>query len=105
MGGAQRATLILRKHPRYGKDVILTIERGQFLCSFDGCNVMVKFDEHKPLRFSASEPSDHSTTVIFINDYAGFVARAKKSKKIYIEAQFFQEGARVFEFTSKGLNF
>ena len=31
----QRATLQLRKHPKYGNDVILSIERGQFLCHLD----------------------------------------------------------------------
>src|SRR5512139_2186222 len=53
--GEQHATLILRTHPRYGKDLILRIEKGQFLCpSYDGCNVLVRFDDSEPLHFSAT---------------------------------------------------
>lgn len=101
--GPQRATLQLRNHPKYGRDVILSIERGQFLCSYDECNVQVRFGTGKPVTFSVSEPADHSTTVLFINDYARFVLKAKKANKVSVEAQFFQEGTRVFEFDIAGL--
>lgn len=47
--GEQHAMLQLRKHPRWGSNVILKIERGQFLCnSYDGCSVMVRFGAGKP---------------------------------------------------------
>jgi predicted nucleic acid-binding Zn ribbon protein len=102
--GAQRATLQLRNHPKYGKDVILIIERGQFLCQIDVCNIAVRFGDGEPQTFRASEPTDHSTEVLFINDHDRFVANTKKVKKVYIEAQFFQEGTRVFEFDVSDLN-
>jgi len=102
--GSQRAELQLRSHPKYGKDVILSIQKGQFLCNgYDGCNVSVRFDNGKPQTYRASEPSDHSTTVLFLNNYDRFLSKARKAKKAYIEAQFFQEGARVFEFDIAGL--
>ena len=101
--GEQRAMLTLRKHPKYGKDVILDIERGQFMTGIDGCTVLVRFDDGKPRAFSASEPADNSTTTLFIRNYPSFVAAAKKSKRIQIEAPFFQEGDRMFEFNSEGL--
>ena len=103
--GLQSATLQLRKHPKYGRDVIVSIEKGQFLCKYSGCKVSVRFDTGKPIRYNVSEPSDHSSTYIFINNYKSFVSRAKKSKKIYIEAEFYQEGNRVMEFNSEGLKF
>jgi hypothetical protein len=104
--GLQRATLQLRKHPKYGKDVIVSIGKGQFVCnSYSGCKVFVRFDSGKPIRYNATEPSDHSSTYIFIRNYKSFVSRAKKSKKIYIEAEFYQEGNRVMEFDSEGLKF
>lgn len=34
--GAQRAKLLLRRHPKYGRDVILQVEKGQFLTGIDG---------------------------------------------------------------------
>lgn len=101
--GAQHATLILRIHPRYGKDVILNIEKGHFLCSFTGCGVSVRFDDKPPRRFSATEPEDHSTTTLFIGNYNSFVSEAKKAQTIRIEALFYSQGSRVFEFDVAGL--
>ena len=101
--GAQRAWLELRIHPRYGKDVILSIEHGQLLCGIDPCNVIVRFDQGAPQTYTALRPADHSTTVLFIRNYDRFLANLRKSRKVYIEAQFYQEGPRVFEFDVAGL--
>lgn len=101
--GPQRATLRLRVHPEYGRDVILSIERGQFLCGIDDCSVNVRFGNGKPVAYHVSEPADHSTTSLFIGNYERFVANTKKVDKVSIEAQFFQEGNRVFEFDVSGL--
>ncbi len=101
--GRQRATLQLRIHPKYGKDVTLAVEKGQFLCGFRNCQVSVRFDNGKVQNFSAVEPADHSTTMLFIRGYDKFLAGARKAKKVYIEAQFYQQGMRVFEFDISGL--
>jgi len=100
--GSQRGMLELRIHPRYGKDVLFSIERGQFICHIDECKVKVRFGNGKPVTFSASEPADNSTTVLFINNYERFITNMKKVDKVYIEALFFQEGDRVFEFDVSG---
>jgi hypothetical protein len=102
--GAQHATLTLRTHPRFGKSAILRIERGQFLCGIDGCSIAVRFDAGKPQRFSVDEPSDHSTTYLFIDNYDGFLASVRKSKKVYIAAEFYQQGSPVMEFDTSKLN-
>ena len=101
--GAQRATLMLRIHPEYGNDVILSIKQGQFLCNFDGCTVNVRFGEGEPVKYTASGPSDQSATLLFINNYKDFLANIKKVNRVSIEAQFFQEGNRVFHFDVSGL--
>jgi len=101
--GSQRAILQLRIHPKYGKNAIISIEKGQFLCGFDGCSVSVKFDEGKPQTYSVNEPADHSTTYLFLNNYDRFLAGVKKSTTVYIEAQFYQEASQVFEFYVSGL--
>lgn len=104
-GGLQQATLQLRKHPRWGQDVILQIQKGQFLCSsYDGCDVSVRFGNGKPKRFSAAEPSDNDSTYIFIRGYNSFVSELRKVDKIYIEAQFYQEGVQTMEFAVDGLD-
>jgi hypothetical protein len=101
--GSQRGVLQLRIHPKYGKDVILTIEKGQFLCGIFNCQVAVRFDTGKAQNFTAVGPADHSTTTIFIRGYERFLANARKAKKVYIEAMFYHEGTRVFEFDISGL--
>ena len=103
-GGPQRATLTLRIHPRYGRNVILDIARGQFNCRVDGCAVLVRMDERPAERFSASEPSDNSSDTIFIRDYQRFLRGVKAAKLLRIEAEFFREGTRIFEFDVAGLN-
>ena len=101
--GVQRATLQLRKHPEYGKDVILYIEKGQFLCRFDGCSVNIRFGDGTASKYSAAEAGDNSTTVLFIQNYDRFVGNLMKANKVAIEATFYQEGARVFEFDVSNL--
>jgi hypothetical protein len=101
--GPQRAALELRIHPRYGHDVILSIQKGQFFCSSLNCRVAVRFDNNKVQHFPTVRPADHSTTVLFLRNYSKFIAAARKSKKVRIEAQFFRQGTRVFEFDISGL--
>lgn len=96
--GAQRATLTIRKHPRWGTSVYIRIEKGQFVCGYDDCNVRVRFASGNAKRVSASEPEDNSSNLLFINNESSFISQARKSDKVYIEAGFYQEGNRVFEF-------
>ncbi|AZF41687.1 hypothetical protein C4J87_1514 [Pseudomonas sp. R1-43-08] len=96
--GVQRATLTIRKHPRWGTSVYVAIEKGQFVCGYDDCEVRVKFSKGKSQRMSASEPDDHSSDLLFISNASSFIAQARKSDKVYIEANFYQEGSRIFEF-------
>ena len=97
--GEQRGTLTLRTHPRYGKDVIFSIERGQLPCpSYDGCTVLVRFDDGSSVRYSAAGPEDNSSETLFIRDYSGFVTRMLKARKVRISPTVYQEGAPAFEF-------
>ncbi len=102
-GGKQRATLALRAHPRRGRDVMLSIEKGQLLCALDDCSVLVRFGDGKPQRFTASGASDRSSEVLFIGDHDTFAANLKKVRTLRIEAQVYQAGGQVFEFDVAGL--
>lgn len=101
--GAQHGTLMLRTHPEHGKDVMLLVERGQFLTGVYGCEVLVRFDESRPVRFRATGPADHSTTTLFIQGYPKFVAGLRGAQKVMIEAPFYQAGDQIFEFDVGGL--
>lgn len=97
--GAQHGSLTLRTHPRYGKDVIFSIEKGQILCrSYEECTVLVRFDEEKAMTFSGIGPSDNSTEHVFIKNYSRFLEKMLKAKTVRISANIYQQGAPIFEF-------
>ncbi len=71
---------------------------------FTGTNyVMIRFDDEQPVKFYTLEPADASTDILFIQDAAKFLKKAKSANRIKIEAAFFQEGNRVFSFECKKL--
>lgn len=97
--GAQQARLTLRIHPRYGNDVILSIEKGQFLCSsYDGCSVLVRFDDDKAVKYVAASAADNSTETLFIRNYARFFAGVLKAKRVRIAASIYHQGEPIFDF-------
>ena len=102
--GGSTGTLSLRVSPKYGKDVMLQVSKGQFLCSFEGCAVHVKFDSGPIESYGAAEAADGSSDVIFIHNYAGFLKKLRTAKKVMIEAQFYRAGWQQLEFSPAGLN-
>lgn len=103
-GGDQHARLTVRANASEIQDIIFGIERGQFSCSISDCSIRVRFDDGAIRRYSVDDPDDHKTTVKFINDYRGFVAALRKAKVVRIEASFYQEGNRTFEFNTAGFD-
>jgi hypothetical protein len=101
--GEQRAALTLRKHPRHGNDIILSIQRGQFMAGIDGVAVLVRFDEGKPMKFWAMGPADSNTTTLFIGNYARFISALQKAKRVQISTTVYHEGEPVFDFYCAGL--
>ncbi|WP_156401542.1 hypothetical protein [Duganella sp. Root1480D1] len=103
--GEQHATLDLRIDPKYGKDMIFSIERGQLLCrSYQACSVLVRFDNGKPTKYSANGPSDHSSKTLFISNYDQFLNSMKKAKIVRISPEVYQNGNPVFEFDVSGFS-
>lgn len=103
--GPQNGRLVLRIDPRQGRDVIFSIERGQLLCrSYQDCEVLIRFDDGKPERFSAVGPADNSTETLFIRNYDKFMGKLQKSKMVRLSVNIYQEGSPVFEFDVNGLN-
>lgn len=98
--GQNYGFLTIRQHPQYGLDVLVSITKGQMLCSTYDCTVTVKFDDGKPVTYSGSGPADHSSTTIFLNNTSRFIAGAKKAKKILVQFNAFRNGSPVLEFTT-----
>jgi DNA-directed RNA polymerase subunit RPC12/RpoP len=99
------ATLTLRKHPRSGKNVYVSLDKGQILCrSYESCTITIRFDDRPAAKFSAIGPSDGSTEMVFIQNYAKFFAELKQSKKLLVELPMYQDGNRSWQFTVSGLS-
>lgn len=102
--GPQHSILVLRTHPRYGKDVMLQIVKGQFMCGVSGCTVNVRFDDGPAQRWPAAEPADNDSTVLFLRNYDAFVAKLAKAKLLRVEPTFFKEGNVMMEFPVAGFS-
>ncbi|MEN3368466.1 MAG: hypothetical protein V7609_609 [Verrucomicrobiota bacterium] len=97
--GEQHAKLTIRSHPKHGKDVIVTVERGQFLCAaYNGCRISIRFDEGAEETFSGRGASDGDPKYLFITPYDKFVSQMRKARQVRIEAEFYQEATRVMQF-------
>jgi hypothetical protein len=100
--GGSTTDLTLRKSPKFGNDAIITISKGQFSCASD-CTISVKFDNGKIEKYSATEPSDGTSNMLFITPYSKFVTKLKKAKHLVVEAEFYNEGVQQIEFEVSGL--
>lgn len=96
----QRAALVARKHPRWGTDVLVTVQKGQLHCEYRNCYISVRFDDGPVQKFAVTEPADNSSETWFIDSKSKFLAALRKSKKTYIELQFFRQGNRTVEFAT-----
>ncbi len=104
-GGKQHGRLTLRTDPKYGKDVIFRIEKGQILCpSYDNCTVLVRFDDEDASRYTAVGAADNSSETIFIRNYSRFVGKMMKAKRVRISMNIYQQGSPVFDFDVSGFN-
>ena len=59
----------------------------------------MKFDDKAAKKYKTYSADDGSLDVLFIDNAKDFIAKAKTAKTIKIEAEFYQEGKRVFTFT------
>jgi hypothetical protein len=103
--GEQHAKLVIRSHPSRGLNVMLYIERGQFLCHSDDCYVHVRFDEGKAELWKAGGPADNSSTLIFLENESRFVQRMRAAKIVRIQPTFYQAGSPVLEFQVGGFDY
>ncbi|MVN90445.1 hypothetical protein [Mucilaginibacter aquatilis] len=99
-GGSTGSIMIRKKNGE--TDVMLSISKGQFNTGVDGTSITVRFDDDKPVTFECSEASDNSSDLLFINNTKKFISRLKKSKKMNVQAEFYESGLQIMEFTTAG---
>lgn len=100
--GGSSLHIVIRHSIKYGTDVYLSINKGQFSGNeYSNDNyVSIKFDNGEIKKYYFNEPSDGSTSTVFLRKEKELIAKFKTAKNIMIEAPFFQEGRRVFKFNN-----
>jgi hypothetical protein len=101
---ATTMTMVVRKAPSFGTDVILTISSGQLMCpSYEGCSGTVRFDDGPAQEVRFNGPADSSSDTIFVVGAKNFISKLKKANKVIIEKTLYNAGNPQFEFDVKGL--
>ena len=99
--GSNFGTIMVRQHPSYGLDVMVSIDKGQVLCSsYSGCPIEVRFDDKPAVKFSGTESADRSSDRIFLTNAKSFINSAKTAKRILVRMNIYQAGAPVLEFST-----
>src|SRR3546814_16030829 len=79
------------------------VDKGQILCrSYSDGHVSVKFDDQPIKRYACDGTSDGSSDIAFLSNESGFLANLKKSKKVIIAAEFYQQGNQQFAYDTAG---
>ena len=101
--GAQHASFKLQKGGRGGPSAWLQLEHANFISS---APIYARFDGGEPQRFSVAQTSDYKTDRVGFDGegYNRFMKQLRRARKLRIEATFYQQGTRVFEFEVHGLD-
>lgn len=102
--GDQQGKVLVRQSPQFGFDILLGVDSGQILCnSFSNSHINVKFDDGPIRRYGCTDASDGTNNMIFVQGAKGFLTNLKKSKKMVVEAAFYQNGMQQMTFETAGL--
>lgn len=94
----------IRQSPRFGFDVFLTIDNGQFVChSFTGGRIAAKFDDEPIRNYSCDNAADGSPTILFVGNERDFLSRLRRARRLVIEVDFYQAGRQQLRFDVAGL--
>lgn len=96
--GEQKARLVVRKHPRYGKDILIVFREGQVDMDMDGGNVLIRFDNEKPQTVYFLGPADNSRNTIFLRGFDRLYSKIKNAKSLSVEVVFYSNGVKQLNF-------
>lgn len=99
--GENYGHVIVRKHPQYGLDVIVSVDKGQILCDVYKCQLKIRFDNGAVQNFTMAPAADNSSTVVFAKFPQWAIKNLKRAHKIVIQIPMYQEGNQVLTFEVK----
>ena len=98
--GGSRATLVVPREK--DGDIRLLIDKGQFYCN-DRCTISIKFDNGSIETYQADSPDTGSSKIIIVDTNERLWEKLFSSKRMLLEAPFFQSGGKQFSFNVSGL--
>lgn len=99
--GRNKGELIVRKNVRGGDSVMISVDKGQILCSgYDGCTVTVRFDDDEPVHFDGVGAADYDSKVVFIKHSAPFIEKAINATRILVSVRFYRHGDQILQFNT-----
>lgn len=103
--GEQRGKILIRDSAKFGFDILVGVPSGQIMCNtYSNSYINVKFDDGPIERFGCVDASDGTNNMVFVEEENNFLSKLRKSERVVIEAEFFQNGMQQMKFNSKGLN-
>lgn len=100
------AHVMIRRRPKDGLNILFSVDSGQILChSFSRSFFSVKFDDKPIQKFKCSSSDSGRSDISFIESATSFLKQIKNSKKMIIEAPFYESGNQQFTFNTKDLKF
>jgi hypothetical protein len=84
--------------------IILSVSKGQFNTSQNGMNITVRFDSKKASTFRCGILPTNDINKIYIDADKKFISQMKLATIVQIEAEFYQEGAKVMLFDVTGFD-
>ncbi len=100
--GGVVARFVVRRHPQYGVDAYITIDKGQLTCAYSDCRVAWRVDD-KPIRnIEVSKPEDGSSNTYFLTNPSKLIKELQGAKRLIVQTSVFQEGTRAWDFSVAG---
>lgn len=85
-------------------DIYIRCTKCHFLTSISNDKTYrLKFDDRAPINVYANGSSSGDTDLVFLGSVTKVIDLLKKSSKLIVEAEFYNDGLRRIEFTTTGL--
>ncbi|WP_320151072.1 hypothetical protein [uncultured Tolumonas sp.] len=96
--GSQHATLVLRRLYNTDNELVILIEKGQFICGVTGCSITARIDNNESFSIPVAIPHDGSTNMLIGSLNVTTKRSILAGKKLLIETTIYQNGEHIFEF-------
>lgn len=103
--GGSVATLSIIKRSTGATDMALSVTKGQIMAAHGLGNgkINIRFDDGAAQTIGVTGAADGSSNIVFFQNAAKLLVKLKTAKKVFIQAEFFDNGSAVMEFNTAGL--